>query len=184
MTQPSAAVGRQFAAWLYNIHPDLFLAAYHLAKFGATPRTTGLGDVSDFLSSIGDDVSSAVSSVGDWMTSSQGLSSLSSLGTAYLQGQAQQSVLQTQIARVQANQSPLAVGYTTNAQGQIVGVLPISSAGTPVTVSSQVAPQVASYVQTTPSVLSAYTPSFNWQQYLPYIAIGGALLLGMIVLRR
>lgn len=175
----------QLAIWLYNTHPDLFLAAYHKAAFGATPQTKGLGDVSDFLSSIGTNVSDAVSSVGSWLTTGGGLNSMAALGTAVLNNQTQQNVLNTQLARVQTAQAPLAIGYAQNAQGQIVPVLPVSSAGTPVTYSAST-PQVASYLTATPAVLSQYTPSFfaQLQQYLPWILGGGALLVGISLFRR
>lgn len=181
--QGKQAAGDQLAVWLLHTHPDLFLAAYHMAAFGATPKTTGLGDVSDFLSSLGDTVESAASSVGNWLTTGGGLNSLASIGTAYMNSQTQQNVLQTQIARAQAQQPPLAITYQPTATGQVVPVLPVSAAGTPVTVAGQ-NPQVVSYVQATPSVLATYTPAFNWQQYLPYIGVGLALLLGLSFIRR
>jgi len=182
----------ELASWLYQVHPELFAAAYLAAR---TARATTLGDFSDILDSVGSGLSSvgsgienAVGSVGSWLTSSQGLTTLSSLGTAYLNNQAQQNVLQTQIARTQALQSPLAVTYTQTANGSVVPVLPYSSTGVPLTLSGTTAqPAIAGYVPASPTVLQSLTPGFsslNWSEYLPYILIGLAVGVPLLLLSR
>src|SRR6266850_1937901 len=101
------AAADAFAAWLYQTHPDLFLAAYHLAAFGATPDTTGLGDISDFLSSIGTGVSSAVSSVGSFLTNTDNIKAIAGLAGSYLSAKTQQNVVNAQLARLQSSQPPV-----------------------------------------------------------------------------
>ncbi|MGH2855477.1 MAG: hypothetical protein ACRDLF_14945 [Solirubrobacteraceae bacterium] len=180
----------ELATWLYHVHPELFAAAYVAARTG---RAATLGDFSDILDSVGSAFSSvgsglegAVSSVGSWLSSSQGLTTLSSLGTAYLNNQAQQNVLQTQIARTQALQSPLAVTYTQAANGSIVPVLPYSSTGVPITYSGTMPqPAIAGYVPASSSVLQSLTPSMSstLSEYLPYILIGLAVGVPLLLLR-
>jgi hypothetical protein len=175
------------ASWLYHVHPELFAAAYLAAR--SRPSGT-LGDFSDILDSVGSGLSSigsgienAVSSVGSWLTSSQGLTTLSSLGTAYLNNQTQQNVLQTQIARTQAAQAPLAVTYTQAPNGSLVPVVPVSSAGVPITVSATTQPAIAGYVPASSTVLQSLTPSMNinWSEYLPYILIGLAVGVPLLI---
>lgn len=159
MTRQEAA--HQLAGWLASTHPDLFLAAYHVATFGATPQTPGLGDISDFLTSIGDNVSNAVSSVGDWLSNSANITALTGLASTYLTTSTQKSVLQSQLARVQGSQAPLAIQYTANG----AAVIPVTAAGTPV-VTSSIAPQIVSYVPATQSVLSQFTPTQGWSAFV------------------
>lgn len=114
-----------FAAWLQQNEPELFNAlAAEAAK-----KAPGLGDWSSILSSIGSgvesvasDIGSAASSVGDYLTSSQGLQSLSQLAQTYLQGQTAQQVTQLQLQRAAQGMAPAPVSYTTNAAGQVVPV--------------------------------------------------------------
>jgi hypothetical protein len=181
----------ELASWLYHVHPELFAAAYVAARTG---RAATLGDFSDILDSVGNGLSavgsgleSAVGSVGSWLSSSQGLTTLSSLGTAYLNNQTQQNVLQTQIARTQALQSPLAVSYTQAANGAIVPVLPYSSTGVPLTLSGTTAqPAIAGYVPASSTLLQSLTPglSINWSEYLPYILIGAAVGVPLLLISR
>jgi hypothetical protein len=178
MTTPiNPADARQFAAWLAQTHPDLFLAAYHLAAFGATPDTSGLGDLSDFFSSIGTGVSDAVSSVGSFLTNPANLQSIAGLATSYLTAKSQQNVVNSQLARLQASQPPLPVQYTQNAAGQYVPVVPVASNGMVVSPSS---PAVSNFVPVTSSMFAS-SASSSLMQWVPYIAIAG---LGLVLLLR
>lgn len=93
-----------------------------------------LDSVGSVASSIGSSISSAASSVGNFLTSSAGLQTLAAVGTTYLaasaassNAQAQQAVLQTQIARAQAGQSPAPITYAQTSTGQLVPVYQVSS---------------------------------------------------------
>lgn len=139
-TGEPVTAAQAFAAWLQQNEPALFNAlAAEAAK-----KSPGLGDWSSILSSIGSGVenvagdlgsgiSSAASSVGDYLTSSQGLSSLTSLANTYLQSQTAQSVAQVQLSRAQQGLAPAPVSYATNSAGQVVpvytGVNPALTAG-------------------------------------------------------
>jgi MYXO-CTERM domain-containing protein len=172
------AAAKQFAAWLYQTHPDLFLAAYHLSAFGATPDTSGLGDISDFLSSIGSGVSDAVSSVGSFLTNSDNLKTMAGLASSYLSAQTQQNVVNAQLARLQQSKPPVPVQYTQNSAGQYVPVVPVASSGQMVAPSS---PYVASYVPVSSSMFSTGGAS-SLMQYAPWIAVAG--LGALFLLRR
>jgi hypothetical protein len=175
------ADAKALASWLAATHPDLFLAVYHLAAFGATPNTSGLGDIGDFLSSVGSTLSDAASSVGNFLTDPDNLKTLAGVATTYLSTQSQQNVLNAQIARVQASQPPLPVQYTQNSAGQYVPVVPVAQNGLVVQPSSpavvQYVPATSTMFATPASSLTALTP------YLPYV-LGGVVLLGVLLLRR
>lgn len=189
-TGEPVTAGQAFAAWLEANEPDLFQAllkeaAAHGAVAAASAPGGQLGDWSDVLSSIGSGISDAASSVGTWLTSSQGLQSLSSLANVYLQNQTAQSVTQMQLSRAQAGLPPAPVTYTTNTAGQAV----------PVYTGSQVPNYIAPYAGqavTLPSgqtayplaapALSALAPSSALTAYLPWILAGGGLLLLTVLL--
>jgi hypothetical protein len=92
---------------------------------------------SGLLSSLGSGISSAASSVANFLTSSQGLSDVTKLATAYFQVQntqanaaVQTQILQAQAARAAAGQAPSPVSYGVSASGQLI---PIYATGTPLT---------------------------------------------------
>jgi hypothetical protein len=175
------ASAKALATWLAQTHPDLFLAVYHLAAFGGTPQTSGLGDIGDFLSSIGSSISDAASSVGSFLTNSDNLKALTGLASTYLNTQSQANVLNAQIARAQASQPPLPVQYTQNSAGQYVPVVPVASNGLVVQPNSSA---VAQYVPVTSSMFASSGGSFGaLTSYLPYL-LGGAVLVGVLLLRR
>jgi hypothetical protein len=171
------AAARAFATWLYQTHPDLFLAAYHLSAFGATPDTSGLGDISDFFSAIGTSVADAASSVGSFLTNSDNLKTFAGLAGSYLTAQTQQNVVNSQLARLQQSQPPVPVRYTQTPAGQYVPVVPVSSTGQMVAPSS---PYVANYVPVSSSMFSTGLSS-SLMQYAPWIAVAG---LGVLLFLR
>lgn len=173
----------------------------------STAADTGSGfldTVGSVASSIGSSISSAASSVGNFLTSTQGLQTMAAIGTTYLaasaassNAQAQQAVLQTQIARVQAGQSPAPITYAQTSTGQIVPVYQTSVPATtlyPPAVNTPVA-ALPTALQTavasgqsqlvtlangatgytlTPSVVSSLGgPSISW----PLIALAAGLVL-------
>lgn len=158
MNQQSAT---EFAAWLAQNEPDLFAA---LTREAAT-KSARLNGVMDFLSSAWGNVSDAVSNVGSYLTSGDGLNNLVKLGGAYIQGQTQQNVMQTQLAMARSGFSPLPISNQIGANGQTVPVY--QPTGQPV--SNQMLSQLA------PGGLGSYA--------IP-IAIGGGLLLLALLLKR
>jgi hypothetical protein len=118
------------------------------AAIDAGPDVTSALDVATdnsgtgFLQSIGSGITSAASNVANFLTSSQGLSDLTKLGTAFFQvqntkanAQLQSQVLQVQIARAGTGQSPSPITYAM-VNGQLVPVY--SSAALPVTATGAV----------------------------------------------
>lgn len=163
-----------------------------------------LDTVGSMASSIGSSISTAASSVGNFLTSTQGLQTLAAIGTTYLaasaassNAQAQQAVLQTQIARVQAGQSPAPITYAQTSTGQIVPVYQTTAPATtlyPPAVNTPVAalptalqtavasgqsqlvtlPNGATGYTLTPSVVSSLGgSSISW----PLIALAAGLVL-------
>lgn len=184
--QPLTAA-QAFASWLELNEPALFRAlAQRAAASGAAP---GLGDWSDFLSSVGSvasdlgsDISGAASSVGDWLASGQGMSSLTNLANTYLQDQTAQSVVQTQLSRAQQGLPPAPISYTTSSSGAVVPVYTASS------IPSSIAPYVTGSpvnlgsggtgVPISGQALGLLSGAGGLSQYLPYILLlGGAGLL-------
>lgn len=188
--QPVTAA-QAFAAWLEQNEPTLFQALLReAAANGAVLK--GLGDWSDILSSVGNvasdigsGISDAASSVGGWLTSSTGLSSLTSLANTYLQSQTAQSVTQMQLSRAAQGLAPAPVTYATNTAGQVVPVY------TGTTVPSSIAPYAGQAVNlgngitgvplSTPAL--AALSGTTLQQYLPYILLGGGLLVLALFMR-
>lgn len=126
MTRDSAT---QLAAWIESVHPELFAQLYAKAQSQKPAVMRGFGDdtdssggfwssIGDTLSSVGSGIANAAESVGTYLTSSQGLSTLASLGTTYLNlqssqanSQAQQAVLAQQIIRAQTGVAPAPIAY-------------------------------------------------------------------------
>jgi hypothetical protein len=97
------------------------------------------GGSTDFLSSVGSGVANAAENVGSWLTSSQGLTSLTNLASTLVATNAQQQVLAAQVARAQAGQAPLPITYAVAANGQAVPVYQVAP-GTPIMAPSYVPP--------------------------------------------
>jgi hypothetical protein len=93
----------------------------------------------DFLSSVGSGLANAAEGVGSWLTSSQGLTSLTNLASTLVATNAQQQVLAAQVARAQAGQAPLPITYAVAANGQAVPVYQVAP-GTPIMAPSYVPP--------------------------------------------
>jgi len=109
----------------------------------ATPLDMGSSG-GGFFSSVGSALSSAVSGVGNFLTSQQGLSSLTNLASTYFKAQAQtqtaqtqMAVLQAQTARVANGQTAAPITYTRNPYtGQLQPVIQTANGYQPVSVSS------------------------------------------------
>lgn len=191
-TGEPVTAAQAFAAWLEQNEPDLFQA---LLKHAATESSAkGLGDWSSILSSVGSvasdlgsGISDAASSVGSYLTTGGGLTALSNLAGTYLQSKTAQSVVQMQLARANQGMAPAPVSYATNASGQVVPVytatLPTSIApyaGNAVTLSNG----QSGYPLTTPA-LTALSGASTLSQYLPWILLGGGVLIvGLLLLRK
>lgn len=115
MTQDSA---EEFAAWLAQNEPSLFSA---LEREAATVGAR-LNGISDFLSTIGSSLSAGVSNVAKFITSDEGLKSITGLGAAYMTTKAQSNVLSTQLALAQSGMMPAAIQNTIGPNGQIIPV--------------------------------------------------------------
>lgn len=97
----------RLARWIADNQPRLF--AQLLSRSGLPKEE--LSGIFDSLSTFGSAVGNAVSSVGTYLTSQEGLNSITKLGTTYLQTQAQRDALQTQLQLARSGQ-PLAPIYT------------------------------------------------------------------------
>lgn len=147
--------------------------------------TIGSG-LSTAASSIWSGISTAASDVGNFLSSAAGASTISNVAADYLkaqQTQAQAQVLQTQVARAQAGLAPASISYATSATGQVVPVY-TGSTLTPTLATAlqngQIAPAIAASgaagYALTPALTASLAPS-SLSAYLPYIAIGGGILL-------
>lgn len=193
-TGEPVTAAQAFAAWLQVHEPDLFQAlAREAAARGAIP-TAALGDWSDILtgvenvaSDIGTGISDAASSVGNFLTSSQGMQSLSSLANTYLQGQTAQQVTSMQLSRATQGLPPAPVSYATNSAGQVVPVYTGASVPSSIAVGQ---PLNLGNGQTgyalNSQALASLSGSSTLQRYLPWILIGGGVLLvgGLLLSRR
>jgi hypothetical protein len=158
----------KFAKWLAAVHPEVFKALYEKAKGVPLPKNTaGLGDISDWLSGVGDSLASAASAVGNFVSSPQGIATLSSLGTAYLNNQTASNVMQTQVLRAQAGQNPAPIQYVQNSAGQTVPVVGSGIAQT----------------QLTPQILQSFTPSTFMGKYGLWIGVGAAAIVIIYLIR-
>lgn len=176
MKEPAA---QAFAAWLQQNEPELFAA---LAQQAVTVR--GLAGITDILSSIGSGLASAASSVGSaigtaaknvgsFLTSSLGMSTLSSLATTYLQSQAQKNALQVQLAQAQANRQPAPIETRYDAATNTYVPVLTTTAGT-----QTLTPDLTAQ-------LLRQSGGFDWQRWLPWIfGVGGGLALFIWLLTR
>jgi hypothetical protein len=171
-------------------------------SFAPPPSSSGGGTLDaqtdssgGFLQSIGSGIANAASSVGHFLTSAQGLTALTTLGTAYFKlqqnnvnAQLQQQVLQAQIARAQSGQSPAPISYVQGPGGSLIPVFNTSTGhgippglvaainsgqSTPITLPD------GSMGYTIPNnLVGSLGGSLSLTQMLPWIAlIGGVLFL-------
>lgn len=160
MSIAKTAAAEQLAEWIATEQPQLFAALQQ-----AVARSPGVGGITDILSSIGAGVSSAVKNVGSFLTSTKGLETLGALGSTYLATKTQQNVLQTQVALAQAGYSPAPITNVMGPNGTMVPIYqptqqPVSAA-----------------------MLAQLQPSFI-ERYGIYLALGGAAILALFLLRR
>lgn len=170
MTQQSAT---SLALWLAKQEPELFLTLSR--RMGLIPTTTTLSGFTDVLSAIGSGAMNAVKSVGTFLSSKQGLETLSSLGATYLTAKAQKQALNLQMAQVQAGQTAAPIETVQNASGQYE-VQYTTQNGQRVPLTSQ---NVAQYM---PAAVGA-TPFYK-QTWFPFAVGGGLLMLFLIFNRR
>lgn len=125
----------------------------------------------DPTGSIWDSIGSGLQSVGSWLTSSQGLSSLSSIANTVLKANAPaQATVNTQVQRVAAGSNPAPLTYGVNASGQVVPILTRAGTGSGIGLTFQ--------------SLQKLVPT-AWQPYVAPTLIGlGAWLLFKMVQRR
>lgn len=171
----NAQSAQAFSVWLLKEHPGLF---YAVAKH-VSPQ---LGGFSDILSNIGGAFTNAVSGVSDWVSNPDNVKSLTSLASTYFAAQAAQAnaktqlaVLNTQVQRAQAGQTPAPISYAYDANNQPVPVYTGTNAlpglGSPLMLpSGQPAYAMSS------SSLNSLQPSFV-QKYGMWLAVGGAAAL-------
>lgn len=98
-------VAAEFAQWLANDQPELFVALYKRA-LPAVQKAKGLSGFTDVLSSIGSGLSKAVSQVGTFLSSPQGQQTIATLGNAYLQTKAAREAVKVNLQRAQTGQAP------------------------------------------------------------------------------
>jgi len=151
----------ELAAWLAENQPNVF-AALETRAATASARLNG---ITDFLSNVGSSITTGVANVAKFLTSNEGLASIGTLGTAYLQNKTQANVLQTQMNLAMAGQSLAPILNTIGANGQTVAI--DQRTGMPFTSQN----------------IGQYQPSFLAQWGIP-LAVGGGLLLIMAMLRR
>ncbi len=175
----SQKVADSLAQWLLKDQPGLFVKLAQVAR--VVPKNTALGDFTDILSAIGSGISTAVSSVGSFLTSAQGLQTLSTLGATYMTTQAQKNALNVQLATTAANKTAAPIQTVYNSQtGQYEALYTTANGQQQVVTSNNAAqfyPTGAIGSQTIAATASGLT------QYLPYIAIGGGLLVLMLLMR-
>lgn len=151
----------QLAQWLLKNQPELFTALARRAEGRAQ-----LSGITDFFSSLGTGVSNAATQVGSFLTSEDGLKTLTGLTGIYLQTKAQKDALNLQVKLAQAGQAPAPVANSTDPYG---GTLPYyypPNGGPPIPLSSTLAQRLAPR-----STIGDYLP-------LAVVAVGlGALLL-------
>jgi hypothetical protein len=103
----------KFAQWLARDQPELFIALYRRANV-VSKAANGLKDFTDLLSSIGSGIATAASSVGTYLTSSQGLQTLTALSSAYLTSKAANQAVGINLQRAQQGLPPAPIQTTYN----------------------------------------------------------------------
>lgn len=99
----------EFALWLAQNQPRVFQALLVSAR-----KRAHLSGITDWLTNVGTSVGGAVKSVGSFLTSGEGMATVSALGTVYLQTRTQRDALRLQLQQAQAGYSPQPV-YTVGA---------------------------------------------------------------------
>ena len=153
----------QLAQWLMKNQPDVFTALAKQAEGRAQ-----LAGISDFFSSLGTGVANATSQVGSFLTSQDGLKTLSGLTAVYLQTKAQKDALNLQVKLAQAGQPLAAVSNTSDVYGG-ASVPYYYGAGVPQPLTSSLAERLMPR---------------GGSDYMPYIIIAGVLGLAVLALRR
>lgn len=152
----------QLATWLMKNQPEVFTALARRAEGRAQ-----LAGISDFFSSLGTGVANATSQVGSFLTSEDGLKTLTGLTSVYLQTKAQKDALNLQVKLAQAGQALAPVATTTDVYG---GSQPYYYGGSvPQPLTSSLAQRLA------PRGVS---------DFLPLALVAGVGLLAILALRR
>ena len=139
------------AIWLAENQPEVFEGVLRTALVKSAPRNVaGLAGISETLSALGTSFGSAVKSVGSFLTSDDGIKTLSTLGTVYLTSQAQKDALKLQTAQVQAGYAPYPV--------QNVGVNTNSAVPVYSPTGQRLTPSLAQQLMPQGSVLREYLP--------------------------
>lgn len=150
-------VAQALAKWIAANQPRVF------EELAQQAQAHGLSGFEDIMSGIG----TAVSNVGTFLTSPQGLTALTTLGGVYLQTQAQRAALNVQVKNAQAGYAPAPIRTTIDGTtGQVITTLDTAQGARPFT------PADASY----------YLNAATLKTYIPYILIGGGLLLALFLL--
>jgi hypothetical protein len=155
---------RALADWLMKNQPQLFTALAKRAEGRAQ-----LAGITDFFSSLGTGVANAASQVGSFISSPEGMKTLTGLTTVYLQSKAQKDALNAQVKLAQAGVPLAPIANTQDVYGGTVPYYYPPNGGPPIPMSSQLAAQLA--------------PRSGLQDYLPYIAIAGGLGLLFVIAR-
>lgn len=169
-------VANSLAAWLLKDQPALFVKLAQVTQ--VVPKNSALGDFTDILSSIGSGISSAVSSVGNFLTSTQGLQTLATLGSSYLTTTAQKNALNVQLATAAANKPAAPIQTVLNpATGQYQAVYTTVN-GQQQVITSNTVPQ---FYPTGAIGAQTVAATSGISKYLPYIAVGGGVLLLLVL---
>ena len=166
--KPTTA-GDAFALWIAQNQPDLFKALLQkTAEQHAHRRGTGLSGITDWLSTVGSSIGSAAKNVGSFLSSPEGMKSLTSLSSVYLQTQAQKDALRIQLAYAQSGQAPAPV--------QMMGTAPGTQ--TPYYID----PNTGLRMALTPQLTNQLLPQQSFETVLPWILGGGGVLLLLFVM--
>lgn len=163
MMTPQSA--ESFALWLMKDQPQLFIA---LAERAGVPVVKQLNGFADIFSAIGSGISTAAKSVGSFLTSSAGLTTLSTLGGVYLNTQAQKKAVQIQLEQAKAAQAAAPIETAYNPTTQAYEVLYTQQNGQRVPVTNQ----------NVDYLLGSKAGSIFAASWFPYAAIG---LVGVIL---
>lgn len=141
------------ALWIATNQPEVFKALVRDAN-----RAGQLHGITDWLSGVGTSLGSAVSNVGSFLSSEDGMKTLTSLGNTYLQVRAQRDALRVQTRLAASGQYPAPI--------QSVGPNPYTSL--PVYVD----PASGQQFPFSPQLANQLQPSIPWTP----IAIGVGVL--------
>jgi hypothetical protein len=157
---------QQFAQWIARTNPALFDA---LARKAGVAQEPGMSGILDFLKTAATTAGTAVKSVGVFLTSQQGLSTLTDLGKVYMTTQAQKTALDLQVAQMRAAQQPYPISNVVDPTTGISVPMYNGPGGQQYPVNAQLAAQLRG--------------TSGVSQYLPYILLGGGLLVALLLLR-